>query len=192
MNPSGVIKAIGIDGRRVSRQMEENAHGVTYWDVPLCMMDKPSSNGFWTRIQRQLTRLWVDESTGAHITSSSEKSRNQPGQLIDPPLDVFWSLYTLRCEQTSKALRNTTRAAATRLLLATQHVASPNSTTDYHLEKHQFDGMRVAIAREFPHAPARLQDGIAAVCLTAAILAKAVQEVLGPDKNPPWPACWEE
>lgn len=173
----GTVRAIGIDGRQAKRSIYINEMGVPVCDIPRCMISKPEQAGFWTLVNRQGSEFMIDESSGEQIASLSDRM-DSPGQLCIPPHPLFWNLYTVRCEITSRKLRAISRETASHLLDTARKEDRCNETLEDSAERILFPVLRTAISSLFQEAPESLQGGIAATCLKASNLANAVSTLL--------------
>jgi hypothetical protein len=177
--PDGVAWGAGIDGRKTSRKVRINERGVPICDIPLGMMDKPGSKGFWTFVKRQRDVHVIDESSGDEVAAFSSIAIDMPGQTCEILHPVFWNLYSVRCQQTSRQLRKVTKAAASRLLKAAlreSYVAESDPLGEF--TKKDCPHIRRAVAAEFPHAPERLARGLASTCIRAAKLKEWIDLLL--------------
>lgn len=180
--PDGTAHGIGIDGRQACRRVEENSHGALRCDIPLAMLDKPGTGGFWTVVRRQNWVHVIDEASGEEIASNDPNVCDMPGQACAPPLPLFWSLYSVRCETTSRQLRKISLAATRRLLDAGRREPPSQDRNDVScFGADEFPCLRQAISQEFPHAPENLARGIASACWYAVELGRVVDAALNGD-----------
>ncbi len=179
----GSYESSGIDGRACSLQPDPlQGSGIR---VAVAMMDKPGTDGHWIITN---TAELIDRQTGIGLaTLEDRKDRYRFGQPL--PLDTeFYHLMSVRCEASSKRLRQTTLEQARVLLQAgaVEHEARKRKEKPDQPDP-QREAASAAVQQWLGQAPPRLVRGIARIARLAAEEATSLAKIQSRLSDDPQP-----